>query len=555
MLEQDQPYSNHNGGCIKFGPDGYLYIGLGDGGSGGDPQGNGQKKNTFLAKILRIDVDNGDPYAVPSDNPFVNDAAYKPEIWTTGVRNPWRFSFDRVTGDLWIGDVGQNAKEEVDFQPAGVGGYNFGWKCFEGTNTYSTSGCQAASAYAAPAFEYANPSIGCSMTGGFVYRGNKYADLYGVYLNADYCSGRIWGTRRAANGSFSTQELANLGDYEFSSFGEDRDGELYVAMLSSGQVKRITELCSNFQVTGATSDPACVGTFGGDIVLTVTGAAGTPTFVWSNGQTEQTIVYLDPGTYTVAVKDGNNCIRRDTFTIESLSPAPPPISLVINTTLCNGDSITFLSPPAPQGYGYQWLLNNQDITDATNQTLTVSAAGSYSVLFLSQPCNSTAALAGEVQTATIDAPIIGVLGDSLYTDASGFYQWLLDGVPVPGATGSSHIAAVSGSYTLQIIGVGGCMATSLPVLATSTQMPAELRSFHLSPNPTKGTAVLEMQLSYAQKVAFRLADAQDRTVWQANASDTNFRQTLDLRALPAGTYCLTVQLETGRYARRMIKVD
>ncbi len=243
ILGETQPFWNHNGGCLKFGPDGYLYIGLGDGGSGNDPQGNGQKKNTFLAKILRIDVDGGSPYAVPADNPFVADSLYRPEIFVTGVRNPWRFSFDRLTGDLWIGDVGQNAREEIDLLPAGEKGWNFGWRCREGFNAGVTSGCPAAATFKEPIFDYPNPSKGCSVTGGFVYRGSKWPVLFGKYLFAYYCSGRFWATEKdstAANG-FKTTEIANLTDFAYAAFGEDKDGELFVVGHDNNKLYRLTE--------------------------------------------------------------------------------------------------------------------------------------------------------------------------------------------------------------------------------------------------------------------------------------------------------------------------
>jgi len=242
LLEQNQPYNNHNGGSLKFGPDGYLYIGLGDGGSGGDPQNHGQTKNSLLGKILRIDVNGTSPgleYAIPPNNPFVGDPAFRPEIWSWGWRNPWRFSFDRLTGDMWVGDVGQNAREEVDFEPAGTGGRNYGWRCYEGLSPYNTTGCQPASNYMAPVFEYANPGLGRSITGGFVYRGSLYADLYGYYFFSDYVSGRWWATKRNQDGTFSTALVGQFAANQYSSYGEDRDGELYVAALAQGAIYKI----------------------------------------------------------------------------------------------------------------------------------------------------------------------------------------------------------------------------------------------------------------------------------------------------------------------------
>ena len=192
LLGVRQPYPNHNGGGLAFGSDGYLYIALGDGGSGGDPQGNGQNLNTLLGKILRIDVNNGNPYAVPADNPFGT------EVFHYGLRNPWRISFDSQTGDLWIGDVGQGQWEEIDFLPAGTGGgVNFGWNRYEGLHEYS-SGAELEN-HRPPLFEYSHTD-GCSVTGGYVYRG-PMPEWQGVYFYADFCSGKVWGALRSLSAS------------------------------------------------------------------------------------------------------------------------------------------------------------------------------------------------------------------------------------------------------------------------------------------------------------------------------------------------------------------
>ncbi|MEM7040673.1 MAG: PQQ-dependent sugar dehydrogenase, partial [Bacteroidota bacterium] len=180
MLTIPQSFTNHNGGCIKFGPDGMLYVGMGDGGSGGDPLNAGQTGSDLLGKMLRLDVDNGAPW-IPADNPYVNDASVRDEIWAIGVRNPWRFSFDRLNGDMWIADVGQNAWEEIDHWPWGqTPAPNFGWRCYEGNAPYNTAGCSPQNSYVSPVFVYANNgAMGCSVTGGFVYRGPFHANLWG----------------------------------------------------------------------------------------------------------------------------------------------------------------------------------------------------------------------------------------------------------------------------------------------------------------------------------------------------------------------------------------
>jgi glucose/arabinose dehydrogenase len=225
LLQVDQPYANHNGGKIAFGPDGYLYIGLGDGGSGGDPQGHGQNRSTLLGALLRIDVDAGEPYAVP-DNPFSNEEG-RAEIWAYGLRNPWRFSFDRLTGDLYIADVGQNSFEEVNFQPAdSPGGENYGWNIMEGFSCFQPQQCDQ-SGLVLPIYDYPTRAAGnCSVTGGYVYRGSLEA-WQGIYLFGDYCSGRVWGLFMDADGEWQDALLFETGQ-NISTFAEAEDGELYL---------------------------------------------------------------------------------------------------------------------------------------------------------------------------------------------------------------------------------------------------------------------------------------------------------------------------------------
>lgn len=244
VLSQSQPYSNHNGGNLVFGPDGYLYIGFGDGGSANDPQGNGQNKLTKLGKMLRIDVSNSATYTIPPTNPFIGNAAYLPEIWATGLRNPWRYSFDRVTGDLWIADVGQDVWEEIDVQPAAsTGGENYGWRCYEGNVTFNTSGCGAASNYIAPVHvrQHGGTYGDCSITGGYLYRGAKHSNLYGKYIFADYCSSNLYMLSKNSSGAYVPTVLKNNSGTPWTAFGEDRYGELYVADYSNGKIFAISD--------------------------------------------------------------------------------------------------------------------------------------------------------------------------------------------------------------------------------------------------------------------------------------------------------------------------
>lgn len=238
LLRQDQPYANHNGGQLAFGPDGFLYLGLGDGGSGGDPQGNGQNLNTVLGKLLRLDVSAASGYTVPDSNPFAAEQNARGEIWAYGLRNPWRFSFDRETGDLYIADVGQNAYEEVNFQSAGsAGGENYGWKIMEAASCYQPEdGCDQ-SGLVLPVVSYPHgPQWGQSITGGYVYRGEAIGDLVGSYLFADFVTGRVWST--SAESDWEVVPLLETG-FGISTFGEGVDGELYLVDHGGGALYRI----------------------------------------------------------------------------------------------------------------------------------------------------------------------------------------------------------------------------------------------------------------------------------------------------------------------------
>jgi glucose/arabinose dehydrogenase len=242
ILAVPHPVANHNGGLLLFGRDGYLYIGIGDGGSGNS--GNGQRKNVLLGKILRIDVNHtasGMQYAIPADNPFVNQAGTRPEIWAYGLRNPWRFGFDRATGDLFMGDVGQSEFEELNYQPAtSKGGQNYGWAIYEGNTCYAGGSACSTTGLTAPVYVYKHESGNCVITGGYVYRGQRYPSLVGTYFFADYCSGKMWAfpATDAQDGHATPHQVLDT-KMPISSFGEDAAGELYAVSLS-GAIYRVT---------------------------------------------------------------------------------------------------------------------------------------------------------------------------------------------------------------------------------------------------------------------------------------------------------------------------
>lgn len=248
LMTISQLFSNHNGGDMVFGPDGYLYISVGDGGSSGDPQNQSQQLNTLLGKILRIDVDNasgGNNYAIPADNPFVSNGSALNEIWAYGIRNAWKFSFDRDNDDIWIADVGQFDIEEINRVPiaATTTGLNYGWRCYEGNAPFNTSGCPPAGTLTFPIAQYSHFDDGafkCSITGGYVYRGSDFPAMNGLYFFADYCSDEI-GVLEQNGSNWDMTFLPQAGTNRWTAFGEDINGEIYVAGIVSGSIFRVID--------------------------------------------------------------------------------------------------------------------------------------------------------------------------------------------------------------------------------------------------------------------------------------------------------------------------
>ena len=379
LLQVDQPFANHNAGDLNFGPDGYLYFGLGDGGSANDPGNRAQNRQTLLGKMLRIDVDNGNPYSIPADNPFASDDFTLDEIWAVGLRNPWRFSFDRLTGAIWIADVGQDTWEEVNYQaPGSAGGQNYGWRCYEGEQAFNLSGCAAQSEYAFPVATYRNnSSTGCSITGGYVYRGAQYPDMYGYYLYADYCTGRFWSLAPDGQGGWQNANLANLNNTQFVTFGEDSEGELYVAAISDGDIYRVTAPCDS-PLAPAISGEAVTCSPDQPAVLQANTAPAGYAYAWyrdgllvSLGN-EQSYFATEGGLYTVAFwadsPEGCNSAPSDGF--EVAAPDFPEELIAVD-----GSELT-----APAGFiDYRWFLDGEIIDGAFSNTYTATENGAYSV--------------------------------------------------------------------------------------------------------------------------------------------------------------------------------
>lgn len=349
LLTIYQPFSNHNGGCLAFSPEnGYLYIGMGDGGSGGDPGNRSQNPDSLLGKMLRIAVQSGIPgYSIPPGNPFASDTTLgRPEIWAIGVRNPWRFSFDRMSGDLWMGDVGQNVLEEINFEPAGTEqGPNYGWRCYEGTQPYITTGCLPSSTYTGPVWEYAHTGGNCSVTGGYVYRGAKYADMFGKYFFADYCVDDIRTLER--NGSnFTHTSLGILATGSFVTFGEDRWGELYLGD-ASGRILRFSSSACN-PVAAINGGLDTVATCGPGQVLLRTPAGKDFQYSWTVGgvalgHNYDTLSVNSDSEVIVTVTDSAGCSATDTSYV--LFRSLPVVSFSgLDTSYCDYDAAETLLP-------------------------------------------------------------------------------------------------------------------------------------------------------------------------------------------------------------------
>ena len=307
IIEIDQPFGNHNGGGIAFGPDGYLYIGMGDGGNANDPFRNGQDPMSLLSKMLRIDVDTGMPYSIPEDNPYARDDFTADEIWAFGLRNPWRFSFDRMTGDLYMGDVGQNEWEEINFQEASSGGgENYGWRCYEANQPYfSDDECPDAQDLTFPIHAISHvQSNDCSVTGGYVYRGCEWSYFFGKYIYGDYCSGQMYYLYRNESDEWVNEELIDVTNFQLSTFGEDFTGELYLAYLGQGRVYRINDICFS------NPPPAPPISYDGTFVVT---DDEYDSYDWHRdggliAMDSSRYFVTESGAYHVVVKDDGGCV-------------------------------------------------------------------------------------------------------------------------------------------------------------------------------------------------------------------------------------------------------
>ncbi|MEZ4960005.1 MAG: PQQ-dependent sugar dehydrogenase [Saprospiraceae bacterium] len=487
LLTFDHPGQNHVGGCMKFGPDGYLYIASGDGGGAGDPNGNGQNLLSFLGKILRIDVGNGSAYSVPTDNPFVGVPNAAPEIWAYGLRNPWRFSFDSWTGDLWIADVGQNQREEIDFQPVGsLGGQNYGWSCKEGTLDFNANQCFAGSVYTDPIYEYghmATPVSGwCygSITGGVVYRGYQYADLFGKYIFTDFCSGKIWALAREGD-NVEVAEIGDFGDLDFSDLGENSKGELFLTGHNTNTIYQIKS--ANCAPVAWIPVPDTVMLIGASIQLPLYQSSGF-SYQWLlNGNpvpnaTAPNLTAMAPGNYSVVVTNTQNGCS-NTSNVVVVVPVSLTAFISTQTQTCIGESNALATATALSGIPpYEYLWSNGQ----TSPFLTMLPTGNYTVTV------TDAAGATATATATITAyPPIETQIVVQNVACFGGNDGSISGTASSTACGNWGIPPLqnlsAGTYTFPIMDCFGC----IKVIETTVLEPfAELMVDAQVVQPTPG---------------------------------------------------------------------
>ncbi|MBK8956241.1 MAG: PQQ-dependent sugar dehydrogenase [Saprospiraceae bacterium] len=558
LLTIDQPFTNHNGGCIRFGPDGYLYIGMGDGGSANDPQNNAQNKMSLLGKMLRIDVNVSPGYGIPPTNPFVGNAAYAPEIWAMGMRNPWRFSFDRMNGDLWIGDVGQGSWEEIDYEPVNdPGGKNYGWRCYEGNSNFNTTGCEPKANYTFPIYEYfSDQSInGCSVTGGYVYRGSKYPGLFGKYIYGDYCTGKIWALEQMQGNAPVNTQVYDHSNNSITTFGEDADGNLYFADASSSAIYQITDTC-NLQLQLNIEGISCAGMNDAKISTNLS-LNPNASFIWSTGDTSSTLENIGPGLYSVSVSL-SNCLVTSGFEVKGKQQDTACITPPFLTSFCEGDSTVLIACDARSVFEYRWFLDGVQLGE-TGKRLYVFRPGNYQVDYIdSSGC--TTLRSSPIQIVVFPKPQkpgIWVSKDTVYADP-GFnsYRWFHLDVFVGSGTAPYWWAnGADGEYKVQVVDTNGCfseLSDSVLVVIPATGNPGSSEEvIHIYPQPAgkflQFTSTFEfenweiMNLNAQKLDSGSMGGSTKKTHW------------LDISHLSPGSYILQLGKRTKQWQKIFIK--
>jgi glucose/arabinose dehydrogenase len=555
LIQFNQPFSNHNGGDLNFGSDGFLYIGTGDGGSANDPGNRAQNLASYLGKILRIDVDTTVSYKIPATNPFFGQTDKIQEIWSYGLRNPWRFSFDRNTGDMWIGDVGQNIREEVDFEPANSpGGVNYGWKCYEGNNFYNPTPMAdpcSGNNYTFPIFEYPhnNSTGGFSISGGYVYRGDLYPELNGNYICADYVSGNFWmiSPNDATNNWMTFRQDDLL--FDVSGFGENVAGELFITRLN-GQIYRLSGDCTDSTVTF-------------DIFLqndTIFAETDAKNIVWTLNGTEipnengHFILLQGNGTYQCqGIANVSGChytaISNELFYLNC-----GDTTLEVTLTLINDT----LKPNIETGT-FVWYLNGEEISETQSFHIPLEVGEYY--VEVSQDVEECV-LFGVSDTITTECVLVECIAtlsfenDTIFAQcAFGELTWLLDGniIAVTSDEEPFLVPQESGTYTMQ------AYDSIAPYCVREDEASIEItitglfnqtaKMLTLFPNP----AVNTVRFKFAgQPENIKVFDAAGK-LYPVTYSNTSGEIVLNISSLSKGVYFMELHAGFEKYAGQFVK--
>ena len=561
-----QPYSNHNGGNIAFGPDGYLYIGMGDGGSGGDPSGNGQNGATRLGKMLRIDVSGATGYSIPPTNPFLAPGDnILDEIWAIGVRNPWRYSFDRLTGDLWIADVGQDVYEEVNYITApDTGGQNYGWKCHEGLHAYSGASCTVPNR-TDPVFEYTHGATnGCSITGGFVDRGNLYDALYGRYFVTDYCSGRIWSLIPNGSGGVTSFDHGVYVTNKYTTFGEDAYGEVYIAE-QTGKISRLTTAEGSpmalISLQGPSSycenTPSTLST-GYNPLLTYQWYNGTSPIAGATSNTYQPNV---SGDYKVEVtRTGAPSAMSETLSI-TVFDVPELSASALVEQLCADAAFPIALNGSPAGGTFSG-------TGVTDQSFNPSqlGPGNYMITYNFTTSDGCIAVPASFPISIYPLPIVSLngLSASLCIDSA---PEIPVGTPEGGTLSGPGIS--SGTFDPALAGVGthsvtytyadanGCAASASSSVIVESCLSIDEASqlgIQVLPNPFHGKFSLRFSNENEQYKSIEVFALNGQRVYSSSISSA-IQQNLeiDLSAFSAGSYFLRLNGASKQHTIQLIQ--
>lgn len=559
LLRIIQPYSNHNGGCIKFGKDGYLYIGMGDGGSANDPQNYSQTRTSMLGKMLRIDVDTTAHYKIPKDNPFVKDPSYLPEIWSLGLRNPWRFSVDRMTGDFWIGDVGQGSWEEVDFEAYDdPGGKNYGWRCYEGNANFNLSGCGPKNNYTFPLHEYfSDQNInGCSITGGYVYRGNRFPGLYGKYIYGDYCSGKFWIIEKKENNTYTNTPAYDFTNNALTTFGEDADGNLYFADATTSSIYQILDTCT-LSLSVQTEDETCYGKTNGSAATSLSSISGAE-FEWSTGDTTPTVMNLAPGSYSVRVRL-DDCLVTENFSIEAGAQDSSCIDGLMMRVFCEGDSVELVACNAANADTYIWSKDGID-SSFFGKSIWVTEAGQYSVRVLDlDGCLSMYSPNVLVEILPKPSkPELDLSKDSLSTETGYIeYRWYFNGQFIGTSAENYWKAMVEGNYQVELVDSNGCLSDlSDPVLYMISgldQGGTGSLEFKFQPNPANEFLLLEGKIHRNFPVKWEILDVKGKVLLNGYLNNQLNINNVSIHGLSQGSYFIRLKSASSEWTKLFIK--